>query len=108
MYAILNKQPDSTPIDDSALEFFGRQSPAITYTLTAADPSNITVLLNGSLQMPLPFKTDFKLTDNRSSILITSKNMMNNIQKDPEKIKKCQLAMQKNIDHQFVEEITQK
>ena len=60
---------------------------------------NIAVLLNCSLQILLSFKTNFKLTDNRSSILITSKNTINNVYKDPDKIKKCQLAMQKNIDN---------
>ena len=42
VYAILNKQPDSTPIDGSALEFFGQKFPAITYNRIPTDPSNIT------------------------------------------------------------------
>ena len=69
--------------------------------------SNVKILPSGSIELPLPFKNDFVLPDNRSAIFMRSKNTITSIKRNPDKVAKCQLAMQKNIDNKFVEEVPQ-
>ena len=60
----------------------------------------------GNITLPLPFKDeDVKFPDNRQAILNRSKNTLNRIKRDNDKLEKCIIAMQDHIDAKHVEAI---
>ena len=65
----------------------------------------VDILPGGNIELPLPLRPNFELPDNKSAIYMRSKNTIASIKRDPTKTDKCRAAMQKNLDHNFVEEI---
>ena len=60
----------------------------------------------GSIELPLPLRPNFELPHNNSAIYMHSKNTMASIKLNPIKTGNCRAAMQNNLEHNFVEEIS--
>ena len=69
---------------------------------------NIKVTKNGSVAMPLPLRNDDEsFPDNRLPVFHRTKNTLNKLKLDPDKLDQCIKNMQKNIDDGHIEEISQ-
>ena len=62
----------------------------------------------GNLQIPLPFKKESWLPDNKVAVYQRTRNSLSRIRRDPSKVDKCVQTMQKYIDGGHVEPVNGK
>ena len=60
---------------------------------------------NNDIEIPLPVKTDVKLPENKSAVYLRSKNTLERLKRDKDKLSKCVEIMQKYVDRGHVEEV---
>ena len=60
---------------------------------------------NNDIEIPIPVKADVKLPENKSAVYHRSKNTLERLKRDEDKLSKCIEIMQKYIDRGHVEEV---
>ena len=66
----------------------------------------VDMLPGGSIELPSPLRPNFELPDNKSASYMRSRNTMASIKLNQIKTENCRAAMQNNLEHNFLEEIS--
>ena len=68
--------------------------------------SGIHINAAGNLEVPVPFKEDKVLPDNKAAVYARTSNTLSRISRDPLRAKQCVESMQKYLDKGHVEELS--
>lgn len=86
-------------------EFPGNSRNDLRFLRIVSD--GIHINREGFITMPLPWKDDsVTFPDNRQAVFNRASNTLNKIKRDEDKLQKCLLAMQNNIDDRHVERVS--
>ena len=59
----------------------------------------------GKIQLPIPFKDETALPNNKAVVFHRTNNMVNRLKRDPVQLSSCLISMDKSIEHGHIEEV---
>ena len=66
---------------------------------------NVQTTSDGFIQLPLPFRKTDLLPNNKACVFTRTRNTLNNLKRNPEKLQACVSSMEKSLKQKHVEEI---